>query len=348
MSISTGFVEEKLINKVTSLLDKNGIKSTDLSIKPCSPGRNNRVFILYVNDKKYLLKNYYSSSLDTRSRLQHEWTFLKYAEEINIKCVPKPIVCDQQNNIGIYEFVDGEKLSDVKLNGSYIQEAINFIQDLNGINRNRSSVILADASEACFSITDHIELVRCRIEILTKINIKSDLRNTLTLLIKRIRSNFEAIKNEIIKAGKKHSLSLVDELSMAERCISPSDFGFHNALRTNTGKLYFLDFEYAGWDDPAKMIADFFCQPEIEVSMDYFHDFAKGALLYNSENYEYHITRTKVLMSLFKLKWCCIMLNEFLPDAWERRKFAKNMNNEAEHHVQQIKKVEKALNKINI
>jgi len=77
MSSSTGFVEEKLINKVASLLDKKGIESTDLSIKPCAPGGNNRVFMLNVGEEKYLLKCYYSSPLDMLFNYYNNLIFFK-------------------------------------------------------------------------------------------------------------------------------------------------------------------------------------------------------------------------------------------------------------------------------
>ena len=47
------------------------------------------------------------------------------------------------------------------------------------------------------------------------------------------------------------------ELPPGQWCISPSDFGFHNVLRRPGGHLVFLDFEHAGWDDPAKLFGDF-------------------------------------------------------------------------------------------
>ena len=56
---------------------------------------------------------------------------------------------------------------------------------------------------------------------------------------------------------------LESTLPREERCPSPSDFGFHNALRQPDGRLRFLDFEYAGWDDPAKTIIDFCNQPDL-------------------------------------------------------------------------------------
>ena len=58
---------------------------------------------------------------------------------------------------------------------------------------------------------------------------------------------------------------LRNELGPRARCLSPSDFGFHNAIRRASGELCFIDFEYAGQDDPAKMACDFLCQPEVPV-----------------------------------------------------------------------------------
>src|SRR5207248_1561644 len=51
------------------------------------------------------------------------------------------------------------------------------------------------------------------------------------------------------------------EISLEARTLSPSDFGFHNALRRPNGQLAFLDLEYFGWDDPAKTICDFLLHP---------------------------------------------------------------------------------------
>ena len=51
------------------------------------------------------------------------------------------------------------------------------------------------------------------------------------------------------------------KLKKEEMIISPSDFGFHNVINKNN-KLFFIDFEYAGLDDPIKLICDFYCQPD--------------------------------------------------------------------------------------
>ena len=63
------------------------------------------------------------------------------------------------------------------------------------------------------------------------------------------------------------------------RCfLSPSDFGFHNILQSE-GRLNFLDFEYAGRDDLAKLLSDFRLCPEIKVKKKYSEIFVKILLM---------------------------------------------------------------------
>ena len=114
---------------------------------------------------------------------------------------------------------------------------------------------------------------------------------------------------------------ITEPLPQEARCISPSDFGFHNALIHDDGALVFLDFEYAGWDDPAKMVGDFFSHPGSRVDAAYLDDFMSVAFDGFAEA-EYLAKRAATMRPLFRLKWCCIMLNEFLSDAGQRRAFA--------------------------
>ena len=105
------------------------------------------------------------------------------------------------------------------------------------------------------------------------------------------------------------------------RCISPSDFGFHNALVQPDGKLFFIDFEYAGWDDPAKTLCDFYCQPELPVPRSTWNQFA-DAMAGLAADAILERQRQEELFPLYQVKWCCILLNEFTVDAARRREFA--------------------------
>jgi len=103
------------------------------------------------------------------------------------------------------------------------------------------------------------------------------------------------------------------------RSLSPSDFGIHNAIRRSTNAVAFVDFEYFGWDDPAKMICDFLWHPANEP----ISDLAKRRLAANMidtfDDQPDLAGRVRLFYPICGLNWCLILLNEFLPDALSRR-----------------------------
>jgi hypothetical protein len=100
--------------------------------------------------------------------------------------------------------------------------------------------------------------------------------------------------------------------------------------------LKFIDFEYAGWDDPAKLVCDFFCQPKVPVDMKYFSSFTDSisSLSFDKEAFR---EKCKILLPVYKIKWCCIMLNDFLVVDNNRRSFAKQGNSIIRKQDQLIK-----------
>ena len=111
------------------------------------------------------------------------------------------------------------------------------------------------------------------------------------------------------------------------RTLSPSDFGFHNALRKRDGGLVFVDFEYFGWDDPAKMVADFLWHPGMDLPTELrarFYDATRSIIAGHGDSRFEH--RVRALYPLFGLCWCLILLNEFLPEGWARRSSGRSAN----------------------
>ena len=106
---------ENLKSSLADMLVGAGIDSDGIEINPIYGGGNNRVVSVQTKAGKYLAKTYYSHPSDTRNRLAAEYAFLSYALNIGLDCVPKPIFCDQKNNIGLYEFVEGRKLRNSEL-----------------------------------------------------------------------------------------------------------------------------------------------------------------------------------------------------------------------------------------
>ena len=63
---------------------------------------------------------------------------------------------------------------------------------------------------------------------------------------------------------------------------------------------------------------------------------------------EAFVARAALLMPVYELKWCCIMLNEFLPAADRRRTFAGAAAGQGERRAAQLAKVEAALNRMGV
>ena len=308
-------VSTQLSSSIADLLLDAGISTVGMEVAPVDGGGNNKVVAVHTKSGKYLAKVYYSNPSDKRNRLNAEYSFLEYARKIGLECVPKPIFSSPKKNMGLYEFVQGRKLTAPELALQHITQAANFVRSLN--ERPERDNALPTASEGCFSIEQHLLLTDMRVRKLLGLPVVSEIDRQALLFVGKLDSVWKKLKDAIVT--RYGSISI--QLDAVDRCISPSDFGFHNALLRDTGEICFIDFEYAGWDDPAKMIGDFFSQPAIPVSLEYFDMFVSEALDY-SKNKDELGHRARLLLPLIQIKWCCIMLNEFLPDAARRRQFA--------------------------
>ena len=130
--------------------------------------------------------------------------------------------------------------------------------------------------------------------------------------------------------------------------MSPSDFGFHNCLRSDKGILNFIDFDYFGWDDPVKLTADFIWHPAMNLDSELKENW-KAAMLNLFSNDPQFESRLNAAMPLYGLRWALIILNEFLPMFAEQRKEAGetetyNINktrkiqlNKARHYCEKVK-----------
>ena len=311
-------------------------------IRSQSGGSNNKVFILETNGTpKYVMKHYFRHVDDPRDRCRAEWTFLEYAGNVGVSCVPKPIICDPKKGIAVFEYIEGHKIPAEQVSGNHILQALDFCESLNKKTDSNNPVSLFPASESCFSMRDHLDCVNKRIRRLLQIDKKSEIDLSAYHFIKyELIPLWEKVQTGILNQEQTGIFRIDEPLSEKDICISPSDFGFHNALQTDSGTVFFIDFEYAGRDDPVKMICDFFCQPEVPIPHSYLPQFATRVLR-RLENPQPHYHRLKMLLPVHTLKWCCIILNEFLPVGRARRIYAHDDINIDERKRIQLKKAKK-------
>lgn len=332
---------------VSTLLAEAGYAADEVIFGQSGGGGNNRIFFVVDTStgRRFVAKCYFSHPSDKRDRLGAEFAFLSYATRIGLQCVPEPIAHDADNQVGLYEFIEGRKLEPTDVTEHRVDLAARFFSALNENGIVDSARSLPFASEACFSIADHGALVGRRIERLAAIDPGSDVDREALRFVDRMSKEWPGVSADVSKRADQQGIKTEAVLPQAKRCISPSDFGFHNALLESTEELYFIDFEYAGWDDPAKMAADFFCQPQVPVDRGFLERFLTIAMAFSKYSDEL-ITRAKLLLPIYQMKWCCIVMNEFLTEAASRRRFANPDINELDRKHLQLDKAKRMFDSI--
>lgn len=326
-SVPPGFRE-----RVTPFLRANGFAG-DCAIEPVAGGGNNRVYRVAMAGRAGLLKAYFQNPADPRDRFGAERAFYEFLWPAGVRRTPEPLGWDGDQRLGLFTFVAGPKLLSGEITADHVVQALAFIAELNQARTTAAARQLPVASEACFSMAEHLACVERRVARLDQIAAVSPLEQEAAAFV---AEELEPAWRKT-RAGITEQIAADEPLSEAQRCLSPSDFGFHNALLADDGRLRFFDFEYAGWDDPAKLACDFFCQPQVPVALGFREDFL-NQLTQALELEPAFSDRVRRLQPAYQVKWCCIMLNEFVGSDQTRRAFAVGKESVETRKVTQLHK----------
>lgn len=311
-----------------------------ISIQRISEGSNSKVYQLQdSNKKKYAAKFYFRHQTDTRDRLETEFSSLSSLWAHGIRCIPQPLAIHKGIACALYEYIEGRKIPSLELTIDDIDESVQFLETLKALAGKSARTAFRLASEACFSFQDIVNNIGWRLKRLeTPANKNDDLHFFLA-------NDFKQFFEILVEWYKENSTIGDAEIVQEEKTLTPSDFGFHNALKKKDGSIVFFDFEYFGWDDPAKMISDFLLHPAMSLNKNMKERFViqlrRSSVFLETEKI---LDRVKIFYPFFGLKWCLIFLNEFISDDLQRRNFAqKYLNNRRDAEQRQLLKAKKAL-----
>ncbi|MBI2264648.1 MAG: aminoglycoside phosphotransferase family protein [Armatimonadetes bacterium] len=337
-------ISEKLDQAARDLIRRAGLPPNSV-ILPVSGGANNRAYRVDGNGSSALLKVYFHHPEDTRDRLGAEFSFSAFAWKNGVRALPEPLACDRESRMALYEFVEGRLPVPSDVTPGTVGKFLDFFQEINQHKEHPDAASLPKASEACFTISEHLSCVEERLQRLMNLEESSSIDREAALFVRtELQEAWQRAKGAACSEAARPGMAMSREVPQQNRCISPSDFGFHNAVIERDGGLRFIDFEYAGWDDPAKMVCDFFSQPAVPVPMEHYHSFAE-AVAGTLSRPEMQMERMALLLPVYRLKWCCILLNEFRKPGRERRSFAGEANSE-ERKAAQLHKARETLGRI--
>ena len=290
----------------------------NVKIKSTTNGVNSNVYI--IDENKFVLK-FYRSDNNQPSRLERENYALNLFDKYKIDNVPKIISISKEHNCCLMSYLEGETVNNFK--SEYLSQFAFFYKKILEIsekerNNNFGSI------DTCPRLNLLIHQINKRIE-----NLKKEKNIKLKIVLNKLFHLVNFLEKTI---NPYHYNNLRTELSVV-------DFGINNVL-LNNHKLFFIDFEFFGLDNPVHLISDTISHPANNLSLEDQISFLD--ILSNC-----HINKAEVINAfngtniLFDIKWCLIMLNPFLST------YSFNLNaDELENRKSQ--QLEKVINKIRL
>ena len=306
------------IRKIINDIDQRGYKVKNFS--NLTKGINSSTFKIEGYKNKYLLKIYNSSKINPINRLEHEDKFLNFLKDCKFQNVPQVIFSNKKENWLLMSWIEGKKIN--KFNYDLCHEYLKFLIDIQKFRRINRAKFISPASDAYFHLRGHIKSVNDRYFLLEKklpelLILNENLFNILKSFLDKVRSEI----NYLMLFQKDKNIDIDYILPEEDRILSQSDVGLHNMLVGNK-KVYFLDFEYAGWDDPGKLFSDLLLQPDNNLPIKFFNILDKYLLDFILKK-NYHYYRLIFMLKLIRIKWSLIILNPiFKRESLSKKQFS--------------------------
>ena len=267
------------------------------AVRRLGAGNRHLVFLLERGDRRAVLKVHETAVPGRRDTFAHEVLMHSfYAAQIGA-AVPILLAHDDACRAILFDHIKGEAV--VGVEEAVLKQLARFLVESNAphiLERARKEG-LPMASESGTCASDHW---RCAVDRLD------------ALLGSARTDDVTAEMHDFLRSEVQPALGALRPLdgSAVRPCLSPSDFGLHNVLRRHDGSLCFLDLEHAGWDDPAKLAADFILQPEMPLCAEAARCFLGN--LGEGEPFGGNIReRVAEMLAIQKCKWTVIILNVF-------------------------------------
>jgi Ser/Thr protein kinase RdoA (MazF antagonist) len=293
-------------------------------------GRNSRIYRVSSGGQVFALKRYPPRRDDPRDRLSTEVGALRLMERCKVNVVPRVVGVDGEHGYALLTWIEGSQVADIA--DTDIDAAVGFLRTIHELRREPDASGQPPAAESCLSGAEIEGQIHARFGQLRALEREHELIDFLDSLVLPELARRGA---EARAAADTAGLDFAADLSQEWQTLVPADFGFHNSLRRDDGSLAFVDFEYFGWDDPVKLTADIMLHPGKPLSASQRRRFRQAAVRLYGEDRMFE-PRLAAYFPLFALRWVLILLNEFLPERWQRRLLAGDAGSWEDAKIRQL------------
>lgn len=324
-----------------------GLGSRPVEIGPAGPAGNNRLLKLTLEDgKDVVLKRYLLDPRDPRRRSAAEHRALKLLRGNGLRNVPEPLHHDEAAGFALLSYVAGKPLRGEPVTAEHVRQAVSFLGRLGDLHLKTLDEDIPEGADSRRCLADFVRHVERRWAGVREGASDAPSGKAAAELLDR---KVLPVKRRIIETFGERAAALgvdpEEPVPAAERILSPSDFGFHNAVLAPDGRVHFMDFEYFGRDDPAKLVADFVHHAGQDLSWELKKLFLESfhAAFSRKESF---LLRLRLVIDLIGLEWVLIILNVLAPESLARRRFSRPEADAAELVARRLSLAEERLEKM--
>jgi len=303
-----------------------------IALEEIKAGGNGCLFRVDLADGRQVVAKYYQN--DDRNRLGHEFTGLAFLNEQNFEDVPKAYFANPAEQVGVYSFEPGETRSPDQYTDEQLRAMADFLVRVHQYRPADVHQPLMNSLLPCFSWPDYAHNIQHRLDHfqealamgtlapeVTRRTRQLGLDTLVPRLIQRVMDSMSADERDWVLAPEHHRLS-------------PIDFGPHNILIQSGGKLCFIDFEYFGWDDPLRVVADCVTHDQMQ-SAGSRRQIIVDRYLERVGLPEQELARMPRVIELMNIEWIAVFLFGLTPHKIAIRRFA-NAEFELDSYVDKL------------
>ena len=316
-----------------SLAGPSGAKRLSCFHTLPTAGNNRLNRAVFTDGRELALKRYFLSEkkADSWNRGEREYAALDFLWQNGIRSVPEPFAFDDKRQIGAYSFLAGRRPASSEISEADIDALSAFSLRLFRLSESEDGVRWKGfASDARRSAGDYPKGLERRVGELS-MALKAEphykgapspavWRDARIFWEEEFQPLYQIALAQFQARSQREGIDLAAPIE--KLLLSPSDFGFHNILKQDAdGELKQIDFEYFGWDDPAKFLSDFFHHAGQNISWSFRWRFLNNLRRELSAEWDFW-RRWELVVDLVGLEWLAIVLNVIVPETMLRKLFA--------------------------
>ncbi len=304
-------LSDRLCAVLRGFLSRNGIPA-NVSLESARVREGRCLVFFHYQGLDYALKCFDPKNLSLRPAFEREKHFYRLLKSLNTHQTPILIACgDEEEGMLLLSRISGRGFREREINQKAVQQAADFLVSVNRVKDSEIVCSTPMALGVCCSISDHLNAGAEIVDQTQQYHKHADVP-TLAFLNDELEPIWQKVLGAVLGKFQTASIDVLQSLPQERRILSPGNFGFHNALLTPEKEVCFVDFAQSGWEDPARLINQFFCFGSLPPKIDHWETFIRALQNLPFLDPEFAV-RAKILLPVYQVIRSCMLVLKCFP-----------------------------------